>query len=38
MTLRNFGQKSKQEIMERLEGLGLSLAEQSDSEDGEEEE
>lgn len=26
MALRNFGQKSKQEIVERLEGLGLSLA------------
>ena len=38
MALRNFGQKSKQEIMERLEGLGLSLAESSGSEDGEEEE
>jgi DNA-directed RNA polymerase subunit alpha len=26
MALRNFGQKSKREIVERLEGLGLSLA------------
>ncbi|MBI2979815.1 MAG: DNA-directed RNA polymerase subunit alpha [Chloroflexi bacterium] len=26
LALRNFGQKSKQEIVERLEGLGLSLA------------
>ena len=25
MALRNFGEKSKREIMERLEGLGLSL-------------
>ena len=36
MALRNFGQKSKQEILDRLEGLGVSLAEQS--EEGEEEE
>lgn len=36
MVLRNFGQKSKQEIVDRLEALGLSLAEQS--EEGEEEE
>jgi DNA-directed RNA polymerase subunit alpha len=35
LTLRNFGQKSKREIVERLEGLGLSLA--SRVENGEEE-
>ena len=35
MSLRNFGQKSKYEIKERLEELGLSLAK---SEEGEEEE
>lgn len=36
MALRNFGQKSMQEIKDRLEGLGLSLA--AHSEEGEEEE
>ena len=36
MALRNFGLKSKQEIIDRLESLGLSLAEQP--EEGEEEE
>jgi DNA-directed RNA polymerase subunit alpha len=30
MGLRNFGQKSKQEIEERLEGLGLSLTPQEE--------
>ncbi|MBA7667819.1 DNA-directed RNA polymerase subunit alpha [subsurface metagenome] len=35
MNLRNFGQKSKREIIDRLEGLGLSLA--SQVKDGEEE-
>lgn len=35
MALRNFGQKSKHEINERLEGLGLALA--SSGEDDEEE-
>jgi DNA-directed RNA polymerase subunit alpha len=33
MELRNFGQKSKQEILDRLEALGLSLAEQSEEEE-----
>ncbi len=28
MALRNFGQKSKNEIMERLSGMGLSLTSQ----------
>ena len=36
MALRNFGQKSMQEINDRLEGLGLTLA--AHSEEGEEEE
>lgn len=35
MALRNFGQKSRQEILDRLEGLGLKLAEYP--EEGEEE-
>ncbi len=35
MALRNFGQKSKQEIEEHLEALGLSLA--SQAKEGEEE-
>ena len=36
MSLRNFGQRSKQEIVERLEALGLSLV--SDAKSGEEKE
>lgn len=36
MALRNFGQKSKREIVERLEAMGLSLA--SEVKDGEEKE
>ena len=38
LTLRNFGQKSKREIEERLEGLGLSLAPSDKKEEAEEEE
>ncbi|MBI2849506.1 MAG: DNA-directed RNA polymerase subunit alpha [Chloroflexi bacterium] len=38
MGLRNFGQKSKQEIIDRLTGLGLTLAESSEEEVEEEEE
>jgi DNA-directed RNA polymerase subunit alpha len=37
MSLRNFGQKSKQEIEERLASLGLSLA-SDEKETGEDEE
>ena len=36
MSLRNFGLKSKQEIVDRLGELGLSLAEQSEEEEEEE--
>lgn len=35
MSLRNFGQKSKQELEERLKGLGLSLTPQSKEGEGE---
>jgi DNA-directed RNA polymerase subunit alpha len=38
MALRNFGQKSKQEIVDRLGELGLSLAESSEETEEEEEE
>ncbi|MFC1874380.1 DNA-directed RNA polymerase subunit alpha [Chloroflexota bacterium] len=34
MTLRNFGQKSRREIDERLEGLGLSLVKKGDEAEG----
>lgn len=36
MALRNFGQKSKQELVERLQGLGLSLTPTEDSKEKEE--
>ena len=38
LNLRNFGQKSFQEIQERLEGLGLSLTPQAEQQEEEEEE
>ena len=38
MSLRNFGQKSKQELEERLGEMGLSLAPQDDGETGDSEE
>lgn len=38
MSLRNFGQKSKQELAERLKGLGLSLTPQTNKGSGETEE
>jgi len=38
MALRNFGQKSKQEIVERLQAMGLSLVSKSKGDEEEEEE